>query len=183
MANEHRGSILFLGGLAAALTAGWAGYPFVRFARVPQPVAFSHKIHTDKAGAKCEDCHFLRQDGTFAGLPELDKCSGCHTQPMGTSAEEKRFIETYVTPNREIPWQVYARQPDNVYFSHAAHIKQAHLDCRACHGAQGESDALGAARVNRIDYYSGSPHFQNMDACEECHRRRGAANSCLACHK
>jgi hypothetical protein len=78
---------------------------------------------------------------------------------------------------------VYARQPENVYFSHAAHIKLAHLNCRQCHGAQGESDTLGPARVDRISDYSGSPHFQNMNACEDCHRQRGAANSCLACHK
>jgi hypothetical protein len=102
---------------------------------------------------------------------------------MGTSAEEKRFIDSYVTPNREVVWQVYARQPQNVYFSHAAHIKLAHLDCRQCHGAQGQSDKLAAARVERISGYSGSPHFQNMDACEDCHRQRGAANSCLACHQ
>src|ERR1022692_4829169 len=62
----------------------------------------------------------------------LDQCSGCQAQPMATPAQEKRFIDGYVTPNREIPWQVYARQPENVYFSHAAHIKLAHLDCRQC---------------------------------------------------
>ncbi|HLY16351.1 MAG TPA: menaquinone reductase multiheme cytochrome c subunit QrcA [Bryobacteraceae bacterium] len=183
MFQEHRGQILFLGGALAALVAGWGGFPAVLFQREPQPVAFSHKIHAEKAGAKCDDCHFLRADGTFTGIPTLDKCSGCHAQPMGTTAEEKRFMDRYVTRNREIPWQVYTRQPENVYFSHVFHIKLAHLDCRQCHGRQGQSDALGPARVNRISAYSGSPQFQNMDACENCHRQRGAANSCLACHK
>ena len=181
--QKHRGQILFVAGVLVALAAGWRAFPVLRFQRVPQPVAFSHKIHTDKAGAKCEDCHSLRDDGAWAGIPAMDKCSGCHAQPMGTSAEEKRFIDGYVTPGREIPWQVYSRQPQNVYFSHAAHIKLAHLDCRQCHGAQGESDTLGPARVDRISGYSGSPHFQDMNACEDCHRHRGAANSCLACHK
>jgi hypothetical protein len=102
---------------------------------------------------------------------------------MGTSAQEKRFIDSYVTPNREIPWQVYARQPENVNFSHAAHIKLAHLACAECHGTQGDSNTLGPARIDRISGYSGSAHFQNMDACEDCHHRRGADNSCLACHK
>jgi hypothetical protein len=183
MFHKHRGKIFFLAGLLAALVVGWGGFPSVRYQRVAQPVQFSHKIHADKAGAKCDDCHFLRQDGAFAGIPALEKCSGCHAQAMGTSAEEKRFIDSYVTPNREVVWQVYARQPQNVYFSHVAHIKLAHLDCRQCHGAQGQSDKLAAARVERISGYSGSPHFQNMDACEDCHRQRGAANSCLACHQ
>jgi hypothetical protein len=102
---------------------------------------------------------------------------------MGTSEREKRFIAAYVTPNREIPWQSYVRQPQNVYFSHAFHIQLARLDCVACHGAVGQSDGLAPARIERISLYSGSAHFQNMDACEDCHRRRGAANSCLACHK
>jgi hypothetical protein len=131
--------------LLVALAAGWRGFPLVLFRRAAQPVAFSHKIHADKAGAKCDDCHAFRDDGTYAGVPALDRCSGCHAQPMGTSAEEKRFIDGYVTPNREIPWQVYARQPENVYFSHAAHIKLAHLNCRQCHGAQGESDTAPPA--------------------------------------
>ena len=160
--RQHRGRILFLAGALAALTAGWRGFPVALYERVAQPVDFSHRIHADKAGAKC---------------------SGCHAQAMGTSAEERRFIERYVTPNREIPWQVYSRQPENVYFSHVFHIKLAHLDCRQCHGAQGESDTLAPALVNRISGYSGSPDFQNMNACEECHRQRSAANSCLACHK
>ena len=166
-----------------ALAVGWGAFPIARYERVAQPVAFSHKVHAEKAGAKCEDCHTLGDDGAFAGVPALEKCSGCHTQPMGTSAEEKRFIQAYVTPNREVPWQVYARQPQNVYFSHAFHIKLAHLDCRQCHGAQGQSDTLPPARFERVSGYSGSAQFQNMDACEDCHRQRGAANSCLACHK
>jgi len=183
MLQKHRGQLIFGAGMVAALALGWRGYPLILFQRVAQPVEFSHKIHADKAGTKCEDCHSLRPDGTFTGVPALDKCSGCHGQPMGTSVREKSFIDQYVTPNREVPWQVYARQPENVHFSHAAHTKLARMDCVQCHGAQGLSDTLGPARVNRISGYSGSPHFQNMDACEDCHRRRGAANSCLACHK
>jgi len=183
MLQSHRGQLIFLAGMAAALALGWRGFPLLLFQRVPQPVDFSHRIHADKAGAKCEDCHSLRADGTFAGVPSLDKCSGCHAAAMGSSVQEKRFIDSYVTPNREIPWQVYARQPENVNFSHAAHIKLAHLDCAECHGPQGASSTLGPARVDRISGYSGSAHFQSMDACEDCHRRRRADNSCLTCHK
>ena len=183
MWREHRGQVVFLAGALTALGLGWGGLPAVLYRRAPQPVQFSHKIHADKAGTKCEDCHSLRADGTFTGAPTVDKCAGCHSQPMGTSAEEKRFIDGYVAPNREIPWQVYAQQPENVYFSHAFHVKLARLDCRQCHGAQGESDALPPAQIDRISGYSRSPHWLSMDACEDCHRRHRAANSCLACHK
>lgn len=181
--EEHRGKILFLVGVAAALAVGWRGFPVALERRAPQPVDFSHKIHADKAGAKCDDCHALRADGTCAGVPALDKCAGCHAQAMGTSAAEKRFIDSYVTPNREVPWQVYARQPQNVYFPHAFHVKKARIACPACHGNEGQSDTLAPAVVDRISGYSRSAHFQSMDDCEACHRQRGAANSCLACHK
>ncbi len=181
--QKHRGAILFWTGAFAALAAGWQGFPVVRYARLPQPVDFSHQIHADKAGAKCEDCHSLRPDGSFAGLPALDKCSGCHAQPMGTSVAEKHFIDAYAAPNREIPWRIAARQPQNVYFSHVFHIKLAHLDCRACHGRVGESQALQAVPVERISGYSGAPEFQRMEACQSCHRQRGAQQSCLSCHK
>jgi hypothetical protein len=183
MFEAHRGSILFAAGMLAALGFGWRGVPFALEKRIPQPLQFSHKIHNDKAGMKCEDCHALREDGTFTGIPALDKCAGCHTQPMGSSPQEKLFIDRYVTPNREVPWKIYARQPENVYFSHAYHLKLARLDCRQCHGAQGQSDSLPPVEVNRISGYSESGHWLNMDACSDCHRQRGAANSCLACHK
>ena len=183
MFGKYRGRILFAAGVLAALCAGWRGFPTVLYQNVAEPVDFSHKIHADKAGAKCDDCHALRGDGTFAGAPTLDKCASCHAQAMGSSQQEKRFIDQYVTSNREIPWQSYTRQPQNVYFSHAFHVKLAKLDCSVCHGDQSRSDTLPPAQVDRISGYSGSLHFQNMDACEDCHRQRGAANSCLACHK
>src|SRR5215472_4786261 len=96
-----RGFIPFAAGALAALTAGWIAFPQAIYKSRPQPVNFSHKVHADKAGAKCEDCHGFRDDGTYAGTPALDKCSGCHAAPMGNTEAEKRFLETYVTPNRE----------------------------------------------------------------------------------
>src|SRR5579859_1923135 len=114
--SKHRGTILFWAGLLAALGAGWRGFPVAIEREAPQPVDFSHKIHAEKAGKRCEDCHALRADGSFTGAPALEKCSGCHAQAMGDSARENRFIDSYVARNREIPWQTYARQPQNVYF-------------------------------------------------------------------
>src|ERR1039458_10265249 len=72
-----RGKIPFLAGLAIALGAGWVAFPHAIYRSRPQPVDFGHKVHADKAGTKCEDCHSFREDGTFAGLPTVDKCAGC----------------------------------------------------------------------------------------------------------
>lgn len=183
MIAKHRGAILFWLGVLAALGAGWRGYPHLLYQRVAQPVAFSHKVHTGQAGMKCEDCHSLRADGTFTGAPGVDKCAGCHAAPMGSSAQEKLLVDRYVTPNREIPWQSYARQPDSVYFSHAYHVGLARLACVECHGKQGESTTLEPVEINRISQYSRSPHWLDMNACSDCHRQRGTASSCLSCHK
>ena len=183
------GKILFLAGAAAALGAGWAGFPRVIYKSRTQPVDFSHKVHAEKAGTKCEDCHGFREDGTFAGIPTLDKCAGCHAAAMGTTAAEKAFIDNYVTPQREPAWASYARQPENVYFSHASHVKRGKMQCEACHGGLGATDKLPVFQEDRISGYSrdiwgaaGRPGM-TMDDCVECHRRQNLEHSCLDCHK
>ncbi|HEX3745745.1 MAG TPA: menaquinone reductase multiheme cytochrome c subunit QrcA [Bryobacteraceae bacterium] len=179
-----------MAGMAVALGAGWLASPRAIYRSRPEPVNFSHKIHTDKAGTKCEDCHSFRDDGTFAGVPTVDKCAGCHAAPMGTTAAEKSFIDNHVTPNREPQWASYARQPENVSFSHAAHVKRAGLACAVCHGNTGTSDGLRPYRIDRISGYSAdiwripnTPHGMKMTDCVNCHRQHGQENSCLDCHK
>jgi len=187
-----RGFLPFAAGAALALAAGWAGFPYFIYKSQPQPVDFSHKVHIEKAGAKCDDCHALRGDGTYAGLPSLDKCTSCHAAPMGTTAAEKRFIDQYVTPNREPVWHSYARQPENVFFSHAAHIKLAGLKCEQCHGAEGASTGLRAYQQDRISGYSRDvlpvagwrrARGMRMDDCIACHRQHRVENSCMDCHQ
>jgi c(7)-type cytochrome triheme protein len=164
-----RGAILFLTGALGALAAGWLAFPRAIYRTAAQPVDFSHKIHADQAQAKCADCH-----GDTPALPTLDKCAGCHAAPMGNTAAEKQFIEKYVTPNREPAWLVYARQPENVYFSHAPHLK-AKVKCERCHRNQ------GLYYEDRISGYSRD--VMSMDTCIACHREKHQENSCLTCHK
>ena len=175
------GKLFFLAGALAALGAGWAGFPRAIYESRTQPVDFSHKVHAEKAGAKCDDCHAFRDDGSFAGAPALDKCASCHAAAMGSTAAEKDFIDRYVTPQREPAWLSYARQPENVWFSHAAHIKRANLACERCHGAIGASDKLPVYREDRVGGYS--HETMSMDACIECHRQKGNELSCIGCHK
>jgi len=188
------GYIPFLAGTLAALGAGWIGFPHAIYKSRPQPVDFSHKIHAEKAGTKCEDCHAFRDDGTFAGVPQLATCGGCHAAPMGTTAAEKNFIDNYVTPNREPEWAYYAQQPENVFFSHITHVKLGKLPCVQCHGDEGATDKLRPYQVDRISGYSrdiwGRTLFQasaapgmTMNDCVACHTRQGLSHSCLDCHK
>ena len=173
--------IPFLAGALVALGAGWAGFPRVIDKKTAQPVEFSHKTHTEKAGSQCADCHAFREDGTFAGTPKLEQCAGCHAAPMGTTAAEKAFIEHYVTPNREPQWKRYAAQPENVFFSHVAHQKRAKLACEKCHGDIGKGDKLPAHFEDRISGYS--RQTMRMSVCEDCHAENKFVTSCMDCHK
>lgn len=144
----------------------------------------------------CEDCHGFRQDGSFCGIPTLENCVGCHSEPQGTSATEKALIKNFISKKREIPWLVYARQPENVYFSHIQHVKLAGLKCERCHGPHGTSEKLAPFQRNRISGYSRNIWGQSisrirsapgdgmkMDDCERCHAERSVGASCLGCHK
>ena len=197
-----RRSVFFFAGVLAALGAGWAGFPRVIYHSRPQPVDFSHKVHADKAGAKCEDCHAFRDDGTFAGIPTLDKCAGCHAAPMGTTAAEKNFIDEYVTPRRNRSGWPTRGSRKTCTFSHITHVKRAQLKCVECHGNEGSTDHLRPFEQDRVSGYSrdiwrwqGRPGMK-MDDCVNCHRRgaaesmrhpggtpRAGERSCLDCHK
>jgi len=186
----------FLAGLAGMLALGWLVFPAVLYQRTPQPAQFSHKVHTGEAGMSCSDCHAFREDGSFAGIPRLETCLPCHTEPAGETPEEKHFIEAFVKPNREVPWLVYSRQPDNVRFSHARHVKVGKMACEDCHGPVGESERLKDFQQNGISGYSRDiwgPRMlrtgwkpgegMKMSDCEDCHRQRSVVAGCLGCHK
>jgi hypothetical protein len=191
------GQLPFAAGVAAALAAGWLAFPRFLYESSHQPLQFSHKVHTgEKAGLSCDSCHSLGEDGRFNGIPGIEQCSPCHEQPQGTTADEKLFVETYVTPNREVPWLVYARQPDHVYFPHAAHVKLAGISCERCHGSHGSSDTLRPHFRNRISGYSRdiwgaslsrlrlrAGEGMKMDDCAGCHAEKRVEAGCLDCHK
>ena len=193
----NRGWITFVAGLGSALALGWVAFPRLQYRTVEQPLQFSHKVHTSEAvGMTCEDCHSLGDDGRFSGLPSMATCEPCHTEPQGTTAEEKRFVDEYVAKGREVEWLVYARQPENVYFSHAPHVGLAGLECERCHGPHGGTDTLRPYQENRLSSYSRdiwgpSPtrlrraewEGMKMTDCSNCHAARGVRQSCLTCHK
>jgi hypothetical protein len=179
----RRASLFFVASLLAALAFGWAAFPRLLFARSEQPLRFSHRTHaSEKTGFGCADCHPIGEDGRFAGIPGLDNCAACHGEPQGTSPEEKRLVEEYVRPGREIPWLVYSRQPENARFTHAVHVARGKIACERCHGEHGTSDALPVHETNRITGYSRA--LTKMSECEACHAGHFEdRTACLACHK
>jgi len=190
------GCIPFVAGIALAMVLGWWVYPTLLFAEKEQPVAFNHQVHLVKNGMACSDCHTLRDDGSFRGLPTTADCAACHSTLQSSSEAEKNFVENYVKQGKEVPWRIHQWQPDNVYFSHAAHSVDS---CNTCHDfAPMELCSLCHIDVARTD--SAPPVFENrltgyskttmkMDRCERCHaqpdhlRDTNANNACFVCHK
>lgn len=205
------GWIFFLAGVIPALIIGWIVFPALLYSEQPQPIEFNHALHLnpDKVFGiegetrteKCLFCHRFREDGTFAGIPKLEACTMCHSDPgfpMGESKAEKKFLEEYVAKQKEVPWHSYYSQPDCVYFSHIAHVKMGEVDCSVCHGNHGQTKKLPPYQVNRLTGYSINIWGRNiagyktdtsdrmkMDDCAECHSRKGHEenNACFVCHK
>ena len=171
------GGLAFAAGLAVSLILGWVVFPTLLFSEKTQPINFSHTAHTD---TECVDCHAFRADGTYAGIPKIDKCKECHESAQGSSESERILIEKYIQNGQEVPWLVYAWQPDNVYFSHAAH-KAGDIECIRCHRDVQKEKLLPVFHQNRITGYSKTT--MGMRECEDCHAERAVTNNCEMCHK
>jgi hypothetical protein len=186
--------LFFMAGLIGSLLVGWVVFPKLLYSQKEQPIDFNHQVHMDAVSDGCQSCHFYREDGTFAGVPTLAQCSECHESAQTEDPNEVKFVDEYVTPGKEVPWLIYARQPDCVFFSHAAHKE---MECKTCHGDIGESTSLKPYEENRITGYSRDIWGDNiggfgkntwdsmkMDDCAACHEREtGSKGPCFQCHK
>jgi len=192
-----RSLTMFALGVAVALLAGWIAFPRALYVQRQQPLLFLHKTHAEKSGiADCGECHVIRDDGSFAGIPAMEKCAGCHSERIGDSKAEATLVDNYIKPGHETPWLVYAQQPSNVWFSHAIHVKRAGLSCTECHSTYGQSDQVKTYELNRISGYSrdiwghsisrlhrAAHDGMKMSDCEDCHHQHQVDVGCLGCHK
>ena len=203
----------FVAGVIGALIVGWIIFPMVLYSKQPQPINFNHALHLDSEKVdgvegdtkeeKCAFCHGFRDDGSFVGIPKLEKCMECHDDPespLGETAVEKVFMERFVAEEKQVPWLVYSKQPDCVYFSHIAHAKMGEIACTTCHGDFANNEKLPLYVENRLTGYSINIWGKNisgfhwnktyadrmkMDDCARCHTERGQEqnNACFVCHK
>lgn len=191
------GVIFFIVAFLICFLSGWLLFPKLLYSKHEQPFNFDHVLHVEETG-DCESCHYLRDDGTFSGIPKLASCLDCHTdEPMGETVDEAVFAAEYVAKEKEIPWYVYARQPDCVYFSHAAHTEAAGMDCKTCHGPIDETRTSRPYEENRLTGYSRDIWGKSiwgikknpwdrmkMNDCAKCHvQETGHKGYCFQCHK
>ena len=111
-------------------------------------------------------------------------------------------LQDYVQTGREIrsEWLIYLKQPDNVFFSHAAHsvgrCATCHTEyeeapgtlCAVCHMDMSKVSTPPVYSENRLSGYPKGTML--MWDCERCHANpnhlspaTNANNACFVCHK
>jgi hypothetical protein len=134
----------------------------------PQPLPFSHKLHTQFL-PECLDCHQLSRDGWTMSYPREEQCMICHATIKGEDPAIQK-LAAYAAQKKPLPWVQVYRVPDYVYFSHRTHVKKAKLDCEICHGPVRERETLTKEKDT------------SMQACISCHKEKGAPIGCRTCH-
>ena len=213
----------FVAGVLVALAFGWWVFPDMMYSEQHQPILFKHSAHITRENQSCSKCHTFRADGSFTGAPNIETCAACHATmkpaklPAGASAQQKaefkalKLLEEHLASGKPFEWQIHQAQPDNVFFSHAAHMEKCYkchltmkgaLDlgtpqqpeklCMQCHPSIAELDKVPPVKVNILTDYT--QKTMKMWACEHCHahpahyndgmsNRTVANNACLTCHK
>jgi|LGOV01.1.fsa_nt_gb hypothetical protein len=174
--------LFFIIGLAGSLAVGWWIFPKLLYSQKKQPIDFNHVLHVGTVEEGCESCHYFREDGSFSGVPKLAQCVECHEEAMGEDPEELKFVEEYVAKGKEVPWLIYSRQPDCVFFSHVAHIKMGELDCAICHGHIGESTHSRVYEENKLTGYSRDIWGKNIAGLKKNTWDRMKMDDCVECH-
>jgi len=139
-----------------------------------QPIQFSHNKHKTQ-GVECETCHIYVKEQSFAGIPNLEICLGCHESALTKSTEEEK-IRTYAKKGAKLEWQRIYRLPEHVYFSHRRHVAIAKLECVNCHGAIDDTTKPPLKPLKIL----------MMDDCIDCHKKTKTVNTnndCIDCHK
>jgi menaquinone reductase, multiheme cytochrome c subunit len=129
---------------------------------------FNHKTHIhDYSASDCELCHGFYENGRFKGLPTVADCKMCHD---GNTAKEKAFFAGF--KDTDSPWESFAKQPDLVYFSHAAVMKNSkEARCGSCHGDKEHSNNTEKIQGKML-----------MGKCMDCHTALKISNTCMVCH-
>lgn len=128
-----------------------------------KPIPFNHKTHlTQGYGISgCEDCHGYYENGRFTGIPTVGQCRACHEKPIFKDYKDS-----------DVPWESYARQPDLVYFSHIAVLKnRKEARCSSCHGDK--QNAVDGRKIKGK---------MSMGVCMDCHTALKISNKCAVCH-
>ena len=124
--------------------------------KVEQPVQFPHVIHVSTVGLNCRFCHDAVDKSSFADLPPVQTCMGCHTY-VKTESALLAPVRAAWESGKPIAWNRVNNVPDYVFFDHSIHVNKG-VGCDTCHGRM--DTTLTAVKAET--FY--------MAWCIDCHR-------------
>jgi mono/diheme cytochrome c family protein len=134
-----------------------------------QPVEFSHVIHAGSYQIDCQYCHADARRSSYAGLPSVERCMGCHKIVAAQGNPQVGKVQAAWNDRRAIPWVRIHKLPGFVYFPHKRHVAK-DVECQECHGP--------VERMQRVAQVAPL----TMGWCVACHAERKAPLDCVACH-
>ncbi|MBI5376241.1 MAG: cytochrome c3 family protein [Candidatus Schekmanbacteria bacterium] len=156
--------LIFCGGITVSV------FPLSKFSG--RIVKFSHKVHVVGQGIECEACHVYVKKQTFAGIPDIGICLGCHESKITDSPEEEK-IRQASSRHEDLEWERVFKLPSHVYFSHRRHVGIANIDCVKCHGEVWKMTEPLTSPLKTLV----------MEDCIECHKERNVVWDCVDCHR
>ncbi|MBI4600850.1 MAG: cytochrome c3 family protein [Planctomycetes bacterium] len=137
---------------------------------LPDPRAFSHKLHGTEQELACSDCHATAETAEKAekaSMPKLRQCRLCHEGIDEEKPPERRVAALYGEAHQ---WSPPAVLGSEVIFSHKLHVAEKSIACADCHRGIEDSKAVS----DRVRVFK--------DDCMGCHERSGLSNDCAVCH-
>jgi len=163
--------VLWIAAVALVVGAG-ALWAVRRPATVEQPIAFPHAVHVKKVELECASCHPGATTSFHSQLPTLELCLECHEEKLSDNPEEAK-IRQLAKENPQPEFRKLFVFPNHVFYSHRRHVVVAKIPCERCHGAIAETSTPPRRPLVHI----------TMQYCLDCHRKRGASQDCIECHR
>lgn len=142
--------------------------PFAKGYKPKQPIDYSHVLHVQQNQIECTYCHSGVTKSSFATVPSLETCMGCHSQ-IKKDSEQIKILQEHWDAKKPIEWVPVTNLPEHVQFNHQRHMK-AGVSCQTCHGQVQEMEVVERASSLKMGF------------CVSCHRENGASIDCGVCH-
>ena len=157
--------LIFTTSAAAGSIAARLVYENIIQPRIKKDAPFNHRKHTPLL--KCDDCHGYLSDGTFTGIPAASSCLKCHSE----------FASKNIFAESNKPWEAYAKQKANVYFSHKIVTSARFADGRQ------KTDCL-FCHANKANSWDTSMIMEKLsrNQCINCHEALKLSKKCTVCH-
>ena len=99
-----------------------------------------HALHGDDRSLECTTCHRGVEMGDKAGMPKLAQCMLCH-KAIDEQKDSEKHASSFFEGNM-IKGPFVTAIPDEVKFSHQAHVTRYSVSCEQCHGKVAESTVI-----------------------------------------